>query len=46
MYNNRFVMIYETSFLLLSSQILTIIERDDGNKKKQTMEKGTKLPCV
>ena len=31
---------------VLSSQILTIIERDDGNKKKQRMEKEAMLPCV
>jgi hypothetical protein len=30
----------------LSSQLLTIIERDDGNKKKQRMEKEAMLPSV
>ena len=31
---------------VLSSQLLTIIERDDGNKKKQRMEKEAMLPSV
>jgi len=30
----------------LSSQIITLIERDDGNKKKQRMEKETWLSLV
>ena len=30
----------------LSSQLLTIIERDDGNEKRQRMEKEAMLPSV
>lgn len=29
-----------------SSQILTLIERDDGNKTYKTLEKEAGLPCV
>ena len=27
-------------------QLLTLIERDDGNKKNKTLEKEAGLPCV
>lgn len=33
-------------FKFLSSHIITLKERDDGNKKKQTMEKEAVLPSV
>ena len=33
-------------FYVTSSQIITLIERDDGNKKKQTVEKEAVLSCV
>lgn len=26
--------------------LITIIQRDDGNKKNKTLEKGAGLPCV
>ena len=29
-----------------SSQILTLIERDDGNKTYKTLEKEAGLPCI
>lgn len=33
-------------FNVTSSKIIKLIERDDGNKKKQRMEKEAVLPCV
>ena len=33
-------------FKQLSSHLITLKERDDGNKEKQTMEKEAVLPSV
>ena len=33
-------------FKILSSLLITLKERDDGNEKKQRMETEASLPCV